>query len=56
MEECELIRLLREAGLRIVIEQGAFTDPNDRIVKLKVGDETLSETSFSVVQRDEYEG
>ncbi len=43
-------------NLSIEISGGGFTNPNSRIVKLKYHHQTLSQTSFDVVQTREYEG
>jgi len=52
--ECIIENVLSE--LTIEVWGGYFTEPNERIVKLKLGDRVLSETSFNVVERPEYEG
>lgn len=42
--------------LTIVVTNGPWTNPNERVVKLMFKDRVISETSFDVVQKDEYEG
>src|SRR5690606_14142157 len=42
--------------LHLKLSTGGFTDPNDRTVSLMLGDECLSQVSFSVRQSREYEG
>lgn len=42
--------------LSISVEQGEFTDPNTRVVKLLWRGKMISSDEFSVVQTREYEG
>lgn len=51
----QLKRYLRE-NLSIKVERGFFTDPNSRIITLRLEGEEISSASFDVVQAREYEG
>lgn len=51
----ELLELLKDS-LSIRVEDGDFTDPNTRRVKLYLDKECISSSSFSVRSRREYEG
>ena len=42
--------------LSIKVKNGDFTDPNRRIVLLKLRDRIISQDYFDVVQQREYEG
>lgn len=42
--------------LRVSVEDGDFTDPNRRTLKLLLGKKCISQTSFDVRGRREYEG
>ncbi len=42
--------------LRVSVEDGDFTDPNRRTLKLFLGKKCISQTSFDVRSRREYEG
>jgi hypothetical protein len=42
--------------LRLEVDKDDWTMPNTRIVKLMLGQRVLSQTSFDVVQKREYEG
>jgi hypothetical protein len=55
LKKIELVRFLQE-NLRFSVEGGGFTDPNNRTVKVTIGGAKVTEFSFDVVQRDEYEG
>jgi hypothetical protein len=43
-------------NLRLELDEGGFTDPNNRRVKLMLCDKEISSVSFDVVQKREYEG
>lgn len=47
----ELIR-----KLSLEVESPDWTDPNNRTIVLKLGDRKITDVSFNVVQKREYEG
>ncbi len=51
----EVLETLR-TELRVSVEDGDFTDPNRRTLKLFLGKKCISQTSFDVRSRREYEG
>lgn len=51
----ELIDLLKNL-LTVSVSRSHWTDPNERILTVKIGTEVVAETSFNVVQQPEYEG
>lgn len=51
----EILDVLKES-LRVQVEDGDFTDPNTRILKLYLDNKCISSTRFSVRSRREYEG
>lgn len=51
----EILDVLKES-LRVQVEDGDFTDPNTRILKLYLDNKCISNTRFSVRSRREYEG
>jgi hypothetical protein len=58
MTKDDVVRIIEQtlSELRIVTENGSWTIPNDRIIKLMLGNQVISETTLSVVQRSEYGG
>lgn len=45
-----------ESSLRIEVEDGDFTSPNDRIIKVMLGRKCVTQARFNVNSRREYEG
>lgn len=45
-----------EKHLKLQLTRGNFTDPNNRTIQLVLKGEVISEVSFDVVQKREYEG
>ena len=41
--------------LTLEVDRPDWTNPNDRIIVLKLGDRIITQTTFNVVQKDEYE-
>ena len=54
-DKTSVIEFLKE-NLSIEVDDGDFTDPNRRTIKLFLGKEEISRASFDVVQKREYEG
>lgn len=56
--EARIRELIREQleELSLQVKDGDFTNPNQRSIKLKLGDAVLSYDSFDVVQKTEYDG
>lgn len=50
-----VLKLLKDE-LRINVESGGFTEPNNRIISVKFGDHIVCKETFDVTQRREYEG
>lgn len=44
------------SDVSVVVVNGDFTNPNERTIKLMYGKKVISESSFDIVQTDEYEG
>lgn len=51
----DLVAFLRE-NLRLEVDRGHFTDPNNRRINLMLGDTEITSASFDIVQQREYEG
>lgn len=43
-------------NLTIIVREGGWTMPNQRIVEIRFKDETICSDYFDVVQKQEYEG
>lgn len=52
----EMVQQYLKDNLSIEVEDGDWTIPNHRSVKLILEGEVISATSFDVVQQREYEG
>lgn len=50
-----LIEFLKE-NLKVEVQPGHFTDPNNRELRIFIGDEHITTANFDVVQKREYEG
>ncbi len=50
-----LLPLLKES-LRVEVSSGHFTSPNDHYIKVSLDDELITEATFDVCSRPEYEG
>lgn len=55
MTKSSMIEFLKE-NLKMELVRSNFTDPNNREVRLWLGEELLSTIHIDVVQRPEYEG
>jgi hypothetical protein len=52
----DIVREMLEQQLELKLEEGGFTNPNQRTVKLMLYGKQISSISFDVVQKREYEG
>lgn len=52
----EGIKQYLKDNLRIEVTGGGFTDPNRRVIAIKLDGETVCSDTFDVVQQREYEG
>jgi len=54
----DVIRITEEVlkGLRLDVDRGHWTSPNERMIVLKYKDVVIDRMTFDVVQTDEYEG
>ncbi len=55
-ELLEAVLAALSSQLRVSVQDGDFTDPNRRTLKLFLGKTCVSSTSFDVTTRREYEG
>ena len=51
-----LLREYLKENLSLEVQAGDFTDPNNRTILLKIGDEVISRSFLDVRQIQEYQG
>lgn len=52
----EAVKEYLKWNLKIEIDKGDFTNPNDRKISVVLGGEVIAEEYFDVVQKPKYEG